>query len=116
MARAPKVALDFLLRPATMTSRQHSGTKLYTFWYQALYKTGKTRSATATPLLRGRVCDMSVRTMRRLQCLLWEDFTLYRAAIATDSGRAGTPANNRRDKLLRTRQRAHALKHGDAIV
>jgi hypothetical protein len=28
VAGVPKVALDFLLRPATMTSRQHSGTKL----------------------------------------------------------------------------------------
>jgi hypothetical protein len=79
------------------------------FWYQALYKTGKTRSATATPLLRGRVCDMSEWTMRRLQWLLWEDFTLSRAAISTDSRRTGTPPNNRRDNVLRARQHAHAL-------
>src|SRR5882672_1211992 len=30
MAGVPKLALDFLLRPATMTSRQHSSTKLST--------------------------------------------------------------------------------------
>jgi len=30
MAGVPKPVLDFLLRPATMTSRQHSGTKLST--------------------------------------------------------------------------------------
>jgi hypothetical protein len=46
--KATKLVLDFLQRPATMASRQHSGTKLF-------HKTGKTRSATATPLLRGRV-------------------------------------------------------------
>jgi hypothetical protein len=59
---------------------------------------------------------MAVSTIRRPQWLLWEDFTLYRAAIAIDSGRAGTPADNRQDNVLRTRQRAHALNHGGAIV
>ena len=41
-----KLVLDFLLRAATMTSRQHSRTK-------TLYKTGKTRSATAIPCCVG---------------------------------------------------------------
>src|SRR5258707_15645568 len=45
MAGVPKPVLDFLLRPATMMSRQHSG-------YQAFHKTGKTRSATAIPQRR----------------------------------------------------------------
>jgi hypothetical protein len=46
-----------------MPSRQHSGT-------QAHHKTGKTRAATATAVLRGRGADMAVWFMRRLQCLL----------------------------------------------
>jgi hypothetical protein len=62
-----------------MASRQHSGT-------QALYKTGKTRAATATPLLRGRGADMAVWLMRRLQCLPCEQFTLFHAEIATTAG------------------------------
>ena len=108
MAGVPKVALDFLLRPARMTSRQHSGTKLF-------YKTGKTRAATATALLRGRGADMAVWFMRRLQCPFCEEFTLSRAEIATDAGSVKTPTNDRRDNVLRTRQRAHALNHGGAI-
>ena len=72
MAGVPKPVLDFLLRPATMTSRQHSG-------YQAFYKTGKTRSATAIPLRRREGTGMAVCFMRWLQCLLCEEFTLFRA-------------------------------------
>jgi hypothetical protein len=92
MADVPKPVLDFLLRPATMTSRQHSG-------YQAFYKTGKTRSATAIPLRRREGTGMTVWFMRRLQCLLCVE----------------TPTNDRRDNVLRTRERAHALNHGGAI-
>jgi hypothetical protein len=51
-----------------------------------------------------------------LQCLLCEEFTLSRAELATDAGSAETPANNRRDSVLRTRERAHALNYGGAIV
>ena len=47
LAGVPKLALDFLPRPATMRPRQHAGAKL------TINKTGKTRSATAP--LRGRV-------------------------------------------------------------
>jgi len=36
---------------------------------------------------------MSVWTKRRPQCLLCQEFTLSRTAIATSSGRAATPAN-----------------------
>ena len=79
---ASKLALDFLPRPTTMTSRQHSG-------IQALHKTGKTRAATATPLLRGRGADMAVWFMRRLQCLPCEQFTLFHAEIAAGTGRRG---------------------------
>jgi hypothetical protein len=35
--------------------------------------------------------------------------------IPAFSGRVGTPANDRRHKLLRTRVRAHALNHGGAM-
>ena len=43
-----------------------------------------------------------------------EEFTLSRAEIATDAG-MGTPANDRRNHVLRTRERAHALNHAAAI-
>ena len=46
--------------------------------------------------------------------LLCEKFTLSRAEIATDAG-MGTPTNDRRNNVLRTRERAHALNHGGAI-
>jgi hypothetical protein len=104
MAGVPKLALDFLLRLATMTSRQHSET-------QALHKTGKTRPATATPLLRRR---MAVWFMRWLQGLPCDEFTLFHAEIATDAGRPGIPTNDRRDNALRTRVRARALNHAGA--
>ncbi len=58
---------------------------------------------------------MAVWFMRWLQCLLCEAFNLFRAAIAADAGRLETPTNDRRDNVLRTRQRAHALNHGGAI-
>ena len=35
--------------------------------------------------------------------------------IAAGSGRVGTPTDDRRDNVLRTRKRAHALHHGGAI-
>jgi hypothetical protein len=47
--------------------------------------------------------------------LLREEFTLFRAEIATGAGSVGTPTNDRRDTALRARQRAHALNHGGAI-
>jgi hypothetical protein len=90
-----------------MTARQHSGN-------QALHKTGKTRAATATPLLRGRGADMAVWFMRRLRGLPCEQFALFPAEIATAAGSVGIPRNDRRDNLLRTRERAHALDHGGA--
>jgi hypothetical protein len=42
----------------------------------ALNKTGKTRAAPATPVLRA---DMAVWSMRRLQCPPYEQFTLFHA-------------------------------------
>jgi hypothetical protein len=59
---------------------------------------------------------MAVGFTRWLQCLLCEEFTLSRAELATDEGSAETPANDRRDNVLRTRERAHALNYGGAIV
>ena len=43
-----------------------------------------------------------------------EEFTLFRAEIATGAG-VGTPTNDRRNNLSRTRERAHALSYGGAI-
>jgi hypothetical protein len=59
---------------------------------------------------------MAVGFTRWLQCLLCEEFALSRAELATDEGSAETPANDRRDNVLRTRERAHALNYGGAIV
>jgi hypothetical protein len=58
---------------------------------------------------------MAVWVMRWLQCLLGEEFTLLSRRNATGSGRVGTPTNDYRDNVLRTRERAHALNHGGAI-
>ena len=58
---------------------------------------------------------MAVWFMRWLRCLPSEEFALFSAEIATDAGRLGTPTNDRRNNVLRTRERAHALNHGGAI-
>jgi hypothetical protein len=58
---------------------------------------------------------MAVWFIRRLQCLFCEESTVSRAEIATDAGAVETPTNDRRDNVLRTRERAHALHHGGAI-
>jgi hypothetical protein len=58
---------------------------------------------------------MAVWFMRRLQCLFCEENTLSRAAIAINAGRVKTPTNDRRDNVLRTWERAHALSRGGAI-
>ena len=55
---------------------------------------------------------MAVWLIRRLQWLFCEEFILSRAEIATDAGSVETPTNDRRDNVLRTRERAHALNHG----
>jgi hypothetical protein len=55
---------------------------------------------------------MEVWLTRRLQCPLRQEAALPGANIATD---AGTPTNDRRDNVLLTRERAHALNHGGAI-
>jgi hypothetical protein len=44
-----------------------------------------------------------------------EEFTQVSAEIATDAETVGTPTNDRRNNVWHTRQRAHALNHGDAI-
>jgi hypothetical protein len=59
---------------------------------------------------------MAVWFVRRLQCLLCEEFILFPVEIATGARTAETPTNDRRGGVLRTRQRAHALNYGDAIV
>ena len=56
---------------------------------------------------------MAVRFMRRLQCLPCEQFTLFHTEIAAGTGRVKTPTNDRRNNVLRTRERADALSHGD---
>jgi hypothetical protein len=57
---------------------------------------------------------MAVWFIRWLPCLPYE-FTLFHAEIATDAERLGIPTNDRRDNVLRTRERAHALNHGGTI-
>ena len=57
---------------------------------------------------------MAVWFMRRLQCLPCEQFTLFHAEIATAAGSAETPTNDRRNNVLRTRERAHALHRAGA--
>jgi hypothetical protein len=54
---------------------------------------------------------MAVWFMRRLQCLPCEQFTLFCAEIVTGAGSVGTPTNDRRNNVLRTRAHAHALHH-----
>ena len=59
---------------------------------------------------------MAAWFMRWLQSPLCDEFTLLGAEIATDSGSVATPENYRRDNVLHTRRRAHALNHGGAIA
>src|SRR5258708_23843306 len=107
MAGVPKVALDFLLRPATMTSRQHSGTKLS-------IRRGKLARRRQTAAAR-EGADMAVWVMRPLQRPFCEEFTLSRAEIATDAGCVETPTKDRRDNVVRTRERAPALDPRGAV-
>jgi hypothetical protein len=58
---------------------------------------------------------MAVWFMRRLQCLLCEESTLFHAEIATDARSLRTPTNDCRNNVLRTRGRAYALNHGGTI-
>jgi hypothetical protein len=58
---------------------------------------------------------MAVWFMRWLQCLRSEEFALSHAEIAIGAARVETPTNDRRDNVLRTRERAQALNHGGAI-
>jgi hypothetical protein len=59
---------------------------------------------------------MAVWFMRRLQCLLCEESTLFHAEIATDAASLRTPTNDRRSNVFRMRKRAYALNHGGTIV
>jgi hypothetical protein len=59
---------------------------------------------------------MALALMRWPQCLLCEQFTLSRVEITADAARPGKSINDRRDNVLRTREHAHALNHGGAIV
>ena len=54
--------------------------------------------------------------MRRLQCLLCEESTLFHAEIATDAASPRTPTNDSRNNVLRTQERAYALNHGGTMV
>src|SRR5258708_15650646 len=96
MAGVPKPVLDFLLRPATMKSRQHSG-------YQAFHKTGKTRSATAIPQRRREGTGMAVLFMRGLQCLLYEESTRF-----TSKSPPTPAARENQQKILGTTRFARA--------
>jgi len=82
MAGRTKVALDFLLRPARMTSRPAFRTKLSIRRENSLGD-GKNRCC-------AEGADMAVWFMRRLQRLFCEEFTLSRRRrIATDGWKRG---------------------------
>jgi len=51
-----------------------------------------------------------------VQCLLCKEFALSCAEIITDAARLETPTSDRRNNVLRTRERTHALNHGGTIV
>jgi hypothetical protein len=55
--------------------------------------------------------DMAVWFMRRLQCPLCEESTLFHAEIAIDAGSLRTPPTDCRNNVLRTRERAYAVNH-----
>jgi hypothetical protein len=59
--------------------------------------------------------DMAVWFMRRLQCLPREQFILFHAEIARDAASVEIPTNDRRNNVLRTRDRAHALNQWGAM-
>jgi hypothetical protein len=58
---------------------------------------------------------MAVWSVRWLHCPLCEQLSLFHVEIATGAS-VRTPTNDRRDNVLRTRKRAHALNRGGAIV
>ena len=88
-----------------MTSRQHSGTRLFS-------QDGENPLSDGDTIAAREGAGMAVWIMRWLQC---EEFTLFHVQIATDA-RVRTPTNDRRDNVLRARKRAHALNRYDAIV
>jgi hypothetical protein len=59
---------------------------------------------------------MALALIRWPQCLRCEQFTLSHVEIAADAARPGKSINDRRDNVLRTREGAHALNRGGAIV
>jgi hypothetical protein len=59
---------------------------------------------------------MAVWFMRRLQCPLCEESTLFPAEIATGAGSLRTSTNDCRNNVLRTQERAYALNHGGTII
>ena len=58
---------------------------------------------------------MAVWSMRRLQRLLCEQFTVFHAEIATEAGRVGPSTTDRRDNVWGARERAHALNYRGSI-
>jgi hypothetical protein len=128
VAGLAKLVLDFLLRPATMTSRQHSGARLY-IRRGKLARRRQYHAAREGTCMGGMVYaraaarrhDTNRRWHRRND---WERsrraaarrrIYAVRVEIATDAGKAGTPTNDCRDSVLHTRERAHALNHEAAI-
>ncbi len=73
MACVTKVALDFLLRPATMTSRQHS---VPSFQKDEENSLGNGNTSAAR-----EGADMAVWFMRRLQYLQCEEPSLLRRSL-----------------------------------
>lgn len=90
-----------------MMARQHSGIR-------ALIRRENPHGDGNTIAAR-EGADMAVWFMRRLQCLPCERFTLLYAKIASAATSVGMPTNDRRNNVLRTRERAHASKKWGAM-
>ena len=73
--------------------------------------------------MRGLQCADPIQTVDGIAILIGsdvaplacEEFTRFRAEIAARRQNRDNAKNDCRDNALRTRERAHALNHGDAI-
>lgn len=101
-----KLTLDFLLRPATMTCASIPVPSFLQDGENSLGDGNTTAAREGT--------GMTVWFMRWLQCLR-RIHPSFRAEVTTVAGTLGTPTNDPRDNVLRTRERAHALNHGGGI-
>jgi hypothetical protein len=110
LAGVPKLALDFLRRPARMTARQHGRCQVHN------KQDGENSRGNGNTTAAREGIGMALALMRWPQCLLCEEFALSHVEIAADATRPEKSINDRRDNVLRTQARAHALNCGGAIV